>query len=243
MTAIETHGLTKRYGTVTALDGMTLSVKEGELLGLLGVNGAGKSTAIKLLSCLTDADEGTAKLGGFDTKKETAEVKRIIGVSPQETAVARKLSVRENLSLIAGIHGAGKKEAAERVDALIEAMGLGSVAERHAGTLSGGWQRRVSIAMALVSNPKILFLDEPTLGLDVIARHELWEYISALKNKMTIVLTTHYLEEVEALCDRVAILAGGRLIATGTVEEIKALAGKDTFEKAFVHLSTKGVTA
>lgn len=241
MVAIKAENLTKQYGKVTALDSLSLAVEQGEMLALLGVNGAGKTTAIKLLSCLTPPTSGEAWLCESSILKTPHKVKRIIGVSPQETAVAKKLSVRENLRFIAEIHGFDKEKAAQRVEKMIAELGLSELAARRAATLSGGWQRRLSIAMALVSEPQILFLDEPTLGLDVIARHELWEYIKALKGKMTVILTTHYLEEVEALCDRVAILAGGKLITTGTVAQIKELAGTDSFEDAFVKLCGKGV--
>lgn len=241
MEAIKTKALTKRYKDVTALDGLTLTVEQGEMLALLGVNGAGKTTAIKLLSCLTVPTEGEAWLGGHSILDEAQEVKRIIGVSPQETAVAKKLTVRENLQFLAEIHSTNKQETLTRVEKMIARMGLGEVAERRAGTLSGGWQRRLSIAMALISEPQILFLDEPTLGLDVLARHELWEQIRALKGKTTVILTTHYLEEAEALCDRIAILAGGKLITVGTAAEIKTLAGKESFEEAFVALCAGGV--
>ena len=243
MKAIETKNLTKRYQNITALDGLDLHVEQGEMLGLLGVNGAGKTTAIKLLSCLAAPSEGEAWLCGHSILDEAQAVKRVIGVSPQETAVAKKLSVRENLRFMAEIHGAGKQEVAQRVENTINRMGLGKVAEQRAATLSGGWQRRLSIAMALIGEPQILFLDEPTLGLDVLARHELWEQIRALKGKTTVILTTHYLEEAEALCDRIAILAGGKLITTGMADEIKVLAGKEKFEDAFVALCAGGVKA
>ena len=241
MKAIETKNLTKRYGKLTALEGLDLTVEQGEMLALLGVNGAGKTTAIKLLSCLTTPTEGEAWLCGHSIFNESEKVKRVIGVSPQETAVAKKLSVRENLRFIAEVHGANKQEAPERVEKMMARMGLEKIAAQRAGTLSGGWQRRLSIAMALISEPQILFLDEPTLGLDVIARHELWEQIRALKGKTTVILTTHYLEEAEALCDRIAILSGGKLITTGTADELKVLAGKENFEDAFVALCAGGV--
>ena len=240
MEAIKAKKLTKRYGNITALNALDLTVAQGEMLALLGVNGAGKTTAIKLLSCLTAPDEGEAWLCGHSILTEAQSVKRVIGVSPQETAVAKKLSVRENLQFIAEIHGANKQEAPERVEKMMDRMGLLKIAAQRAGTLSGGWQRRLSIAMALISEPQILFLDEPTLGLDVLARHELWEQIRALKGKTTVILTTHYLEEAEALCDRIAILSGGKLITVGTAEELKALAGKERFEDAFVALCTGG---
>jgi ABC-2 type transport system ATP-binding protein len=241
MKAIETKKLSKRYGEIVALKELDLDVAQGEMLALLGVNGAGKTTAIKLLSCLTAPTAGEAWLCGHSILTEAQEVKRVIGVSPQETAVAKKLSVRENLQFLAEIHGFGKQESATRVEKMIERMGLSEVAARRAGTLSGGWQRRLSIAMALISEPQILFLDEPTLGLDVIARHELWEQIRTLKGKTTVILTTHYLEEAETLCDRIAILAGGKLITVGTAAQIKALAGKENFEDAFVALCAGGV--
>ena len=241
MSAIVTKGLTKRYGKHTALDHLDITIEKGEMVALLGVNGAGKTTAIKLLSCLLSPDEGEAYVGGNSIQSDANAVKRIIGVSPQETAVARKLTVRENLSLVAALHGT--KNAEERVERILSDLGLAEVANRRADTLSGGWQRRVSIAMALVSEPDVLFLDEPTLGLDVIARHELWQYIRMLKGKMTVILTTHYLEEAEALCDRVAILAKGKLLALGTPDAIKEQAGTSSFEHAFVILSTGGELA
>ena len=243
MNAIEIKSLTKRYGDVVALDGLSLDVRAGEMIALLGVNGAGKTTAIKLLSCLTEPDEGDAFVQGHSILSDAQAVKCLINVSPQQTAVARKLTVRENLHFIAEINGMGGEAARAAAQKSIEDLGLSSVADRRADTLSGGWQRRLSIAMALISNPKVLFLDEPTLGLDVIARHELWEHIATLKGKMTVVLTTHYLEEAEALCDRIAILSGGRLAALGTAAQLKEQAGTDSFERAFVTLCTKGVEA
>ncbi len=241
MNAIEICGLSKRYGDIKALQGLDLRVAEGEMIALLGVNGAGKTTAIKLLSCLTAPDEGEAFVCGHSIRTESAAVKAAINVSPQQSAVAKKLSVRENLLLIARLYGKDRRAAEAAVEHLVAQLGLSSVAARRADTLSGGWQRRLSIAMALISEPRVLFLDEPSLGLDVIARHELWSHIASLKGKMTVVLTTHYLEEAEALCDRIAILAGGRLVALGTAKELMALAGVQTLEQAFVKLSLEGV--
>ena len=206
MNAIEIEGLTKRYGALTAVNGLRLTVRQGELFALLGVNGAGKTTTIKMLSCLTRPNGGDALLLGKSITKEPEEVKKLLAVSPQETAVAPKLTVRENLELMAGISGADKAETKRRIEALSGQLGLQEVLTRPAGKLSGGWQRRLSIAMALILEPKILFLDEPTLGLDVLARAELWEQIRALKGKITIVLTTHYLEEAEALADRIGVI-------------------------------------
>ena len=234
MDAIKITGLTKKYKDVTAVDGLELSVWHGELFALLGVNGAGKTTTIKMLSCLTAPTSGEAYLGGKSIVSQPNEVKRIIGVSPQETAVAPKLTVKENLELMCGVHEISKEKTRERVNTLCEEFELHEVMSRKAGKLSGGWQRRLSIAMALTGEPEILFLDEPTLGLDVIARSELWDTVRALKGKKTIILTTHYMEEAEALSDRIGIMRGGRLLALGTAQELKTLTGKDKFEDAFV---------
>ena len=234
MQAIQTQGLVKRYKNLTAVDRLDLQIRQGELFSLLGVNGAGKTTAIKMLSCLTRPTAGDALVGGFRITKEPEQVKRLIGVSPQETAVAPNLTVQENLELICGIHGFSREKTKARIRELSEQFSLDSVLTRKAGKLSGGWQRRVSIAMALISQPKILFLDEPTLGLDVIARHELWDAIEALKGRITIILTTHYMEEAEALSDRIGIMKNGRLLAVGTAQDLKELSGAKDFESAFV---------
>lgn len=240
MIAIKIEELTKRYRDVVAVDKLSLCVEEGELFSLLGVNGAGKTTTIKMLSCLTEATSGDAYLLGKSISKDTSEVKSFIAVSPQETAVAAGLSVFENLALICGIHGFDKSKRKIKIDELISLLGLESVANKKAGKLSGGYQRRLSIAMALISEPKILFLDEPTLGLDVIARSDLWDMIRALKGRVTIVLTTHYMEEAEALSDRIAIMKDGKLLVCDTAEKIKETAGTDSFEEAFVRI-VKGV--
>ncbi|MBR2223850.1 MAG: ABC transporter ATP-binding protein [Christensenellaceae bacterium] len=236
MQAIETLGLGKQYKNLTAVDKLNLEIRQGELFSLLGVNGAGKTTTMKLLTCLTKPTDGNAYVGGYSITKEPEQIKRLIGVSPQETAVAPNLSVRENLELICGIHGFSKGKTEAKITALSETFSLDAVLQRKAGKLSGGWQRRVSIAMALISQPQILFLDEPTLGLDVLARHELWDAIRGLKGKITIVLTTHYMEEAEALSDRIGIMKSGRLLAVGTAEELKEKAGTDDFETAFVSI-------
>lgn len=240
MIAIKIEEQTKRYRDVVAVDKLSLCVEEGELFSLLGVNGAGKTTTIKMLSCLTEATSGDAYLLGKSISKDTSEVKSFIAVSPQETAVAAGLSVFENLALICGIHGFDKSKRKIKIDELISLLGLESVANKKAGKLSGGYQRRLSIAMALISEPKILFLDEPTLGLDVIARSDLWDMIRALKGRVTIVLTTHYMEEAEALSDRIAIMKDGKLLVCDTAEKIKETAGTDSFEEAFVRI-VKGV--
>ena len=241
MQAIKTTELIKRYKNITAVDKLNLEIREGELFSLLGVNGAGKTTTIKMLSCLTMPTDGDAVVGGYSITKESEQVKRLIGVSPQETAVAPNLSVEENLELVCGIHGFSKEKTQAKITELSKRFGLDTVLRRKAGKLSGGWQRRVSIAMALISEPKILFLDEPTLGLDVIARHELWETIRSLKGKITIILTTHYMEEAEALSDRIGIMKSGKLLAVGTVDELNEKAGTKDFEATFVSIVKEGV--
>ena len=240
MTAIKTHNLTKKYKDVTAVDGLNLEVAQGELLSLLGVNGAGKTTAIKMLSCLTKPTSGDAFLLGKSILGDAAAVKRLIAVSPQETAVAPSLSAQENLELICGVHGFSKEKRLGKIKELADLLDLGTVLNRPAGKLSGGWQRRLSIAMALVSEPQILFLDEPTLGLDVLARSDLWDLIRSLKGKVTILLTTHYMEEAEALSDRIAIMKGGKLLLCDTADRIKQIAETDNFEQAFIRIVKEG---
>jgi ABC-2 type transport system ATP-binding protein len=240
MDAIKIEGLTKKYRDVVAVDNLSLCVKEGELFSLLGVNGAGKTTTIKMLSCLTEPTAGDAYLLGKSIRREASDVKSIIAVSPQETAVAPGLTSKENLELVCGVHGFSKDKMEEKIRELTHLLGLESILKRRAGKLSGGWQRRLSIAMALISEPKILFLDEPTLGLDVIARSDLWDIIRALKGRVTIILTTHYMEEADALSDRIAIMRDGRLLVCDTSDNIKKLAETDSFEEAFIRI-VKGV--
>ena len=238
MNAIEINGLTKKYGEKTAVNRISLKVEGGTLASFLGVNGAGKTTLIKMLCGLTAPDEGDALLCGFSIRDAANEVKSRINVSPQETAVARNLTVRENLIMIAGIYGCSKADAVKKADEMIEEFHLSEYSRSRASTLSGGWQRRLSIAMALISQPEVLFLDEPTLGLDVIARRELWTIIEKLKGKVTVILTTHYLEEAEALSDKIYIIAHGTLRAEGTSAEILAESGCDKFEDAFVKIAS-----
>ena len=240
MPAIIARELVKTYKHLTAVNHLSLEINQGELFSLLGVNGAGKSTTIKMLTGLTMPTDGDALVGGYSIKKDREEVKRLIGVSPQETAVAPNLTVKENLELICGIYGFSREKTVAQIDRLSQQFGLGPVMGRKAGKLSGGWQRRVSIGMALISDPQILFLDEPTLGLDVLSRHDLWDAILSLKGKTTIVLTTHYMEEAEALSDRVGIMKDGSLLAVGTVEELKQRAGTRDFEAAFVAIVKEG---
>lgn len=234
MAEIETKQLNKFYKNLHALKDINLGIKENELFGLLGVNGAGKTTLIKILTCLSKQTSGEAYVHGFSVKDNPEKVKEIVDVSPQETAVAHNLTVRENLDFFASLYNT-RDEA--YISSVVNAFSLEEVENQRAKTLSGGWKRRLSIAIGLISKPKILFLDEPTLGLDVIARRELWKIINNMKGKITIILTTHYLEEAEALCDRVAVMAKGKVKAIGTPAELKAIAKTDNFEDAFIKIA------
>lgn len=240
MTAINIQNLTKRFGDHTAVDGLTLSIEEGELFALLGVNGAGKTTTIRMLTGLLPPDGGDAELLGSSIVSEPGVMKMWTAVSPQESAIAPNLTVEENLRLMAGIYAMEKDYAREKIPEIMAAFGLDEYAKKRARTLSGGWQRRLSIAMALVTEPRILFLDEPTLGLDVLARRELWAIIQGLKGKVTIILTTHYMEEAEALSDRIGIMTKGKLRAVGTAQELIARTGAKSFEDAFVRIAQEG---
>lgn len=240
MTAIRTENLRKEYKDIVAVEGLNLTVEQGELFSLLGVNGAGKTTTIKMLTCLSQPTGGDAFLNGKSILSNRNEVKNMIAVSPQETAVAPGLTVRENLELMCGIHGFSKDKREEKINELMKIFDLEGVAQKKASKLSGGWQRRLSIAMALSSEPDILFLDEPTLGLDVLARSDLWDVIRSLKGKITIILTTHYMEEAESLSDRVGIMKDGRLLLCDTVANIKNIADTDSFEQAFIRIVKEG---
>jgi len=239
MNAIETKNLTKKFKEHAAVRSLNLSIAQGEFFSLLGVNGAGKTTTIRMLTCLTLPTSGDATLLGKSIVTQAQEVKSLINLSPQETAVAPNLTVRENLEMIAGIYGYTSQAARVRAAQMMETLALGKVESKKAKLLSGGWQRRLSIAMSLISDPKVLFLDEPTLGLDVLARRELWEVIEILRGKVTLVLTTHYLEEAQAISDRIGIMAQGELKALGTVTELLAQTGANNFEDAFVAIATK----
>lgn len=241
MMGIKIENLTKKYGSFVAVDELSLNIEQGELFSLLGVNGAGKTTTIKMLSCLIKPTSGDAKLLDESVTENPRAIKKIINLSPQETAVAANLSVSENLELMAGIYGQQRNTAKRSVDEMLSTFGLNGERRKKAKQLSGGMQRRLSIAMALISNPKVLFLDEPTLGLDVLARRELWTSIRALKGKVTIILTTHYMEEAEALSDRIGIMANGKLIATGTVAELKAKTATNSLEDAFIILANEAL--
>ena len=233
MKIITINNICKSYKTKKALDNVCLDVEQGELFGLLGVNGAGKTTLIKILCGLTKKSSGSVTIAGLDLDNDVSKIKEIVDVSPQETSIANNLTVRENLEFFAQIY---RNNDATFLQEIINTFRLEEVLHQRAKTLSGGYKRRLSIAVALVSKPQILFLDEPTLGLDVFARRELWNIIQKLKKTVTIVLTSHYLEEIEKLCDRVAILSKGILLKVGTVEEIKQLTGATTFENAFMTL-------
>ncbi len=237
MNAITTTNLSKRYGNLTAVDNLNLTVKQGELFALLGVNGAGKTTTIKMLSCLIKPSNGDAILLGDSINENPQSIKQKTNISPQETSVAPNLTVCENLEFIAGIYGQDTKTAQQSASNMAKQFAIDNIRERKAKTLSGGMQRRLSIAMALITDPQILFLDEPTLGLDVLARRELWMMIKSLKGKVTIILTTHYMEEVEALADKIGVMNKGKLLSTGTAAELIAQTNKNTLEDAFIALA------
>lgn len=238
--AIVVTGLSKQYPDKTAVDNISFSVDKGSIFSLLGVNGAGKTTTIKMLCGLTRPTGGEAYVLSHDIHTELGEVKKLVNISPQDTSVASRLTVRENLEFIAGIYGADRKKQREKADEMIQYFHLQEVADRRANVLSGGWQRKLSIAMALITEPQIIFLDEPTLGLDVLARRELWEVIRRMKEKITIILTTHYMEEAESLSDKVAVMVDGRIKAMGSVEELKEQTGADNLEEAFVRIAQEG---
>lgn len=237
MNAIKIDGITKRFGTKTAVNKLSLEIEQGELFSLLGVNGAGKTTLIKMLTCLLKPNEGNAYILGKSVVSQSGEVKSVINLSTQETAVAPNLTVRENLMMIAGIYGMDKETAKSRTAEMIEKLSFGEYENQRAKTLSGGWQRKLSIAMALITQPKVLFLDEPTLGLDVLARRELWELVRSLKGKMTIILTTHYMEEAESLSDRIGVMINSNLITVGTPEELMKNTNTKSIEDTFVKIA------
>lgn len=237
MNAIEARGLTKRYKTKTAVDGLDLTVAEGELFALLGVNGAGKTTTVRMLTCLSEPTSGECRVCGKDCISQQSEVKQVVGISPQDTAVAENLTVLENLKLICGIYGYSKEETDGKISEMMKLFKMDEVGSSRAKTLSGGWKRKLSIAMALISEPRVLFLDEPTLGLDVLARRELWSVVESLKGRITIVLTTHHMEEAEHLADRIAIMLEGKIAAIGTLTELEQLSGKTGLEESFVEIA------
>lgn len=236
MIAIETNQITKTYGDKRVVNDVSLTINKGEMFALLGINGAGKSTLIKMLSCLVKVTSGSAYIFSNNVMKEAEKVKSLIAVSPQETAIASNLTVFENLELMAGIHGFSGEERGQKISEMMEMFSLHPFAKQRSKTLSGGWKRRLSIAMALISEPEVLFLDEPTLGLDILARRELWKVIKGLKGRITIILTTHYLEEAESLSDRICILKQGEVKAIGTAKELTEQTSASSFEDAFIAL-------
>ncbi len=241
MYAAQIQNLRKEYKNVTAVKDVSFTINDGEIISLLGMNGAGKTTIIKMLSCLTKPTSGEAFIYGKSIIKDPTGVKQLIGISPQENSAAAKLTVEENLRFMCGIYGIAKAKTEENVERIIKQFSLEEYRDRLAGKLSGGWQKRLSIAMALITEPKILFLDEPTLGLDVMARRELWQIIENLKGKMTIIVTTHYLEESEHLADRIVIMKEGNIKALGTLEEMRQLTGEEKLEEIFLKISAEEV--
>lgn len=237
MNAIKTCGLTKKYKAKIAVDSLDLTVKEGELFALLGVNGAGKTTTVRMLCGLSKPTSGECFINDHSCLSEKNEVKKLIGISPQDTAVAENLTVKENLKLVCGIYGYSKEHTRECLSEMIDLFNMHEVENSRAKTLSGGWKRKLSIAMALIAKPRVLFLDEPTLGLDVLARRELWNVVEALKGKITIVLTTHHMEEAEHLADRIAIMVDGKIAAMGTLGELEKQSGKSGLEESFVKIA------
>ena len=238
--AIKIYNLRKEYKDVVAVNDLSLDIKEGELFSLLGVNGAGKTTLIKMLSTLTSPTSGDAYIYGNSIINDTNKVKELIDISMQETAIARKLTVEENIEFYAELNGQSKDEINESKKNIYEAFELYKVKNKIASKLSGGWQRKLSIALALVAKPKVLFLDEPTLGLDVIARRELWKTIKSLKGKMTIILTTHYMEEAEVLSDRIGIMKDGNLLFVGSKKELYKQTNTNSVEDSFINIVTGG---
>lgn len=237
MIAIDIQHLEKQYSHIMAVQDFSLQVKDGEILSLLGMNGAGKTTVIKMLSCLTKPTSGDAWIYGKSILSAPTAVKSMIGIAPQESSFARNLTVEENLRMMCGIYGISKERTTKNMTRIIQQLSLQKVLRQRAGKLSGGWQKRLSIAMALVTEPKLLFLDEPTLGLDVMARRELWHVLEALKGSLTIILTTHYLEESEHLADHIAILKEGQLKAFGTLDELKEQTKQSDLESVFLAVS------
>ncbi len=239
--AIEVNKLRKEFGLKTAVKDISFQVQEKTLFSLLGVNGAGKTTTIRMLTGLSRPTSGDALVLGHSITNDLNEVKKVSNLSPQDTAVAPNLTVRENLEFVAGIYNMDKQKIQERTNEMIQLFSLQEVENNKAKTLSGGWQRKLSIAMALITDPKVLYLDEPTLGLDVLARKDLWRIIERLKKKVTIILTTHYMEEAEQLSDTIAVMVGGEIKALGTLEDLKKLTGKNNLEDAFVEIAEGGM--
>jgi len=239
MNAVQTFKLTREFDGLVAVNGVDLEIKKGELFSLLGPNGAGKTTTIRMLCCLLKPTKGAASILGYDVVKTPFAVKKLIGVSPQDTILSERLNCWENLALIGKVHGLSSDEVKERSKELLETMGLMERSKDQVRKFSGGMKRRLSIAMALVSDPQVLFLDEPTLGLDPQARRTIWEYIADLKGKKTILLTTHYMEEADFLSDRIGIIDEGKIVALGTPQELKT----NIIEMRCMVVETENLTA
>lgn len=248
--AIDCRHLTHRYGTFTAVDDLTLQVHPGETLGLLGPNGAGKTTAVRVLTTLTPVQEGEVRIFGLDAERRTMDIRHNIGYVPQQLSIEAALTGRQNVELFARLYDVPRAERRERVDQALESMQLLDVADAVAGTYSGGMVRRLELAQALVNRPLLLILDEPTVGLDPIARDSVWTQVGRMQAEfgMTVLLTTHYMGEADALCDRVALMHHGRLQAVGTPAELKERVVKATdapdatLEDVFRHYAGSDLT-
>jgi ABC-2 type transport system ATP-binding protein len=236
------ENLSKKFEDVNAVDGLSLEIEKGELFGLLGPNGAGKTTAIKVLCGLLEPSSGSAHVGGYDVRKDSSKVKELIGVCPQDTAAYSFLSGRENVELFGNLHAMPKEKLKKNTDGLLEKMSLAEDANRRFGKYSGGMKRRINLIMALVHDPEIAFLDEPTVAMDPQSRHAVWDFIRELKNRgKTIILTTHYMEEAEGLCDRVGIIDHGKLIALGSPKQLKDKFKAKDLEEVFIGLTGRKI--
>jgi ABC-2 type transport system ATP-binding protein len=240
--------LVKRYGAFTAVDGISFAFGEGSVFGLLGPNGAGKSTTIKVLSTLTLLDGGRAEVGGFDVGRKAARVRELIGYVPQAISVDGALTGLENLSVMARLTNVPRNLRRRRIESVLELLDLGEAARRRASTYSGGLIRRLEIGQAILHRPRLLILDEPTVGLDPVARRKVWDHLTALRREIDVglLLTTHYMEEAEALCDTIAIMNKGRIVAQGTLEDLRTLAQKPvaSLDDLFTHFAgTPGTAA
>jgi ABC-2 type transport system ATP-binding protein len=242
VSAIIIKDLVKQFEDVTAVDSLNLEIKQGELFSLLGPNGAGKTTTINILNGILKPTKGTAIIAGFDVTKNLDEIKKIIGLCPQEAAVFKFLNARENIELFGNLHSVSKKALEERTDMFLELLGLAEASKRKAGGYSGGMLRKLNLTIALISDPKIVFLDEPTVGMDARARRKTWEFIGSLKDQnKTIVLTTHYIEEAEALSDRVGIIDYGKLIELGTPQELMEKYETKNLEQVFLKITGRRI--
>jgi len=240
--AIVVENLTRKFEDVTAVDGLSLTVDRGELFGLLGPNGAGKTTTINVLCGLLEPTSGSVRVGGYDVRKESSKVKKLIGVSPQETAVYPHLTGKENVELFANLHAMPREKIKKNVDGLLQKLSLRDHSKRQAGKYSGGLMRRINLAMSLVHDPEIAFLDEPTVGMDPQSRRAVWDFIMELKKQnKTVLLTTHYMEEAEELCDRVGIIDNGKLISLDTPQQLRRQFNARNLEEVFLQLTGRRI--